>query len=274
MSASSEMSASSDRPRRPSASELSEMSEMSASSDRPRPPSVLAGPPAVTIAIRTDPPEAKVRIGEELHDSGTIVLAGAREGQEVEIAVEKGGYATAHDTLVLKEGLEKSYRLGEEGHIRIYLEPAKAELTVNGKKGKRTVREGEYVFSGSMDEPVTLVAALAGYETKTVETRIKRKIDSTTIRLKPLSPGTGDLTPKAAAEADEFGTLDINAKPYADVQVGKERWGTTHIERNVRPGTYRVVLSHPGSGRQHVCTSKVLPGKKTRCFYDFTLEAK
>jgi len=227
----------------------------------------------LTITVNTDPADAKVRIGEQLYPAGEIRLAGIREGKKLTLAIEKGGFNTLKDTIVAKEGLEKFYKIGPEGHLRIFVEPPEAKVKVDGKRARRGPRKGEYIYSGDMEKSVRVSAYLNGYDSKSQSVRIRKKVDTVTLKLKSASPGSVDLTPDEE-DTSQYGLLDINAKPYANVNVNREPWGTTHIKREVKPGKYTVILSHPGTGKKHTCTRKVRAGKTSRCYWDFIKDSE
>ena len=238
-----------------------------------QPPETCANPnepPSLplTITVNVKPPDAKVRIDGDLYPSGKIELTDVKEGASLAIAVEKGGFNTVKDTFIAFDGLERAYELGPEGHMRIFVTPPEARVKVDGRRLKRGPGEGEYIYSGNMNQPVNIMASLNGYDTRSKSVTFRKRLDSQHISLKRASP-TMDLTPTEEEEGD-FGTLDINARPYAEVHVNGEYWGTTHVSRELKKGAYKIVLSHPGTGAKHTCKRKVRPGQKAKCFFDFT----
>ena len=215
----------------------------------------------VSVLIKPVPPTAKVKVdGEEL-GAGVQAVRGL-EGKKiaVEVTPADGGLAIKQDVVLSKAvplveiKLPEAVRVAAE--VTLAIQPAGAHLKANA--GQIVERDGQQVLTGVfVGDKVRIEASRNGFDSWSKEIDVAAAAEALEIKM------------KKKAEEKGFGTLFINARPWAKVSVDGAPKGTTPVTlRNFPSGRHRVTFTKGSQSQTKSYT--IRPGKQTNAIVDFS----
>ena len=200
----------------------------------------LAAAPATPVAttgalhVQTEPSGQTITVDGVERGQSPITVNDLSEGDHTVVA--RGTAGTVRRSVAVKAGAAVSLVFSPTapvtpapGWLSVQSE-TRLELRENGKLIGTTETEQLMLSAGTHD--IELVNEAVGY-------RSSRQVE--------VSPGK---TTTVSVELP-FGTININAQPWADVWIGGERIGETPIANlSRRVGSYEIVFRHPQLGER------------------------
>lgn len=230
----------------------------------------LPPPPVVktdgAIEVRSEPPGARVEIGGRVRGVTPLVVDGLEPGDHrVRVsgpfrAVTRTVTVTAGQQAVLVVTPAPAAEPAGEGRTgESTRKPASGYFRIQSPIVLRVVANGEFLGT-SEDDRLTLPAGphVINLENESVGFRDVRTIDVQAGR-----------TIDVPIELPQ-GTININARPWAEVFVDGRRAGETPVAQLALPiGIHEILFRHPEHGERRV-TAIVKVGIPARAFVDFT----
>ena len=214
----------------------------------------------VTLTIAPSDDKAKITVdGIEL-GVGTVSYNGKAGSKIVVQAVGSGGKKVLKELTVSPDAKLISLDMGPvaaaagPSEVTITVSPSDARLRAN--VGQISVVNGKSVLTGvKIGQKVKVTGRKLGYDRATEEFQVTHATQEVSLTLKKEVPG--------------FGTLRINAKPWAKVTVKGESKGTTPVTlKNIPTGGYSIKLT---KGSKTVTKHAQVKSNKTKSvFHDFT----
>ena len=218
------------------------------------------GADKVTITIAPSDDNAKVSVDGLDLGTGTVPYTGKAGSKVVIQAIGAGGQKVLQevtitaDAKLIKLDLGPAPKATGPAEVTIEVTPADARLKTN--RGQISVVNGRPILTGvKIGDRVKLSGRKSGFERASADFKVTHATQEVKLSLKKEVPG--------------FGTLKINAKPWAKVSVNGESKGTTPVTlKNIPSGSYSVKLTKGSNSISK--RPRVKNNKATSVFHDFT----
>ncbi|MGB0589918.1 MAG: protein kinase domain-containing protein [Myxococcota bacterium] len=214
----------------------------------------------VTITLAPTDETAKVSVdGIEL-GVGTVSYNGKAGSKIVVQAIGAGGSKVLKELTINPDSklipIEMATPAAVQGPAEVTIQVEPDDARVKSNVGQISTVDGKRVLTGvQIGQSVKLTGRKLGYDRSTEEFRVTHAKQEVSLKLRKEVPG--------------FGTLRINAKPWAKVTVKGQSKGTTPVTlKNIPTGGYSIKLT---KGSKTVTKHAQVKSNKTKSvFHDFT----
>ncbi len=226
--------------------------------------------PVTTVIEVVGDEQAVIKVNGEVIGHGAKSFKGTK-GDTVEVeVVPAGGGDPVNKTLVL-DGATPVFKIelapppAKKVQLVVKVIPDSAQVTVNPEGTvAKGAKGGEFILSGlEVDKTYEIKAKRAGYKDEVKRYKVTTDGQELTIKLDKKSSGGG-----ATATVSGKGTVQINARPWAQVKVDGKPVGTTPRKLTLSAGKHKVVLTK-GSARVTKWVT-VRPNRTSVVKHDFT----
>jgi serine/threonine protein kinase len=214
----------------------------------------------VTITIAPSDDKATITVDGIDLGVGTVSYNGKAGSKIVVQAVGSGGQKVLKELTINPDAklvaLDMGVAAPASGPSEVTITVVPKDVRLRSNAGQISVVNGKSVLTGvKIGQRIKLTARKLGYDRATEEFQITHATQEVSLTLRKEVPG--------------FGTLRINAKPWAKVTVKGDSKGNTPVTlKNIPTGNYTVKLT---KGSKSVTKHAQVKSNKTKSvFHDFT----
>lgn len=221
----------------------------------PAAPAAKAAPAAPASAtISSEPPGASVSVDGRSSGRTPLNIAGLAPDRPHKVVMSMAGYRDWSDSFTAGPGENASVHasLAEiTATVHVSTTPPGAKILLDGRDtGKTTPADIDGLKPGVSYRVKTVMAGFAPYE-------------------EPVSVKPGGRVSVEAVLARQYGVLNVNATPWANVVVDDEPKGATPLANvKLTAGEHLLVLENPKLGLKKKIKVKIKPDETTRVVID------